>query len=61
MMTELTTETELRFSVKTVSTEDMINMLEEDGWKQESMHFAENKISANAMASMLEDLGWKEN
>ena len=39
----------------------MISMLEEDGWKQESMHFAENKISANAMASMLEDLGWKEN
>lgn len=61
MMTELTTETELRFNVKTVSVEDRINMLEKDGWKQESMHFAENKISANAMASMLEDLGWKEN
>lgn len=61
MMAELTTETELRFNVKTISTENMINMLEEDGWKQESMHFAENKISANAMASMLEDLGWKEN
>ena len=61
MMTELTTETELRFNVKIISTEDMISMLEEDGWKQESMHFAENKISANAMASMLEDLGWKEN
>ena len=61
MMTELTTETELRFNVKTISTENMINMLEEDSWKQESMHFAENKISANAMASMLEDLGWKEN
>ena len=53
--------TELRFNVKTVSVEDMTNMLEEDGWKQESMYFAENKISANAMASMLEDLGWKEN
>ena len=53
MMTELTTETELRFNVKTISTENMINMLEEDGWKQESMHFSENKISANAMASML--------
>lgn len=53
--------TELRFNVKIISTENMINMLEEDGWKQESMHFAENKISANAMASMLEDLGWKEN
>lgn len=39
----------------------MTNMLEKDGWKQESMHFAENKISANAMVSMLEDLGWKEN
>ncbi|MCH4005508.1 MAG: hypothetical protein LKH59_06080 [Lactobacillus crispatus] len=61
MMTELTTETELRFNVKTISTENMISMLEEDGWKQESMYFAENKISANAMASMLEDLGWKEN
>lgn len=53
--------TELRFNVKTVSVEDRTNMLEKDGWKQESMHFAENKISANAMASMLEDLGWKEN
>lgn len=60
-MSKLITETELRFNVKTISTENMINMLEEDGWKQESMHFAENKISANAMASMLEDLGWKEN
>lgn len=60
-MSKLTTETELRFNVKTVSVEDMTNMLEEDGWEQESMHFAENKISANAMASMLEDLGWKEN
>ena len=34
MMTELTTETELRFNVKTVSVEDMTNMLEKDGWKQ---------------------------
>lgn len=60
-MSKLTTETELRFNVKTISTEDMTNMLEKDGWKQESMHFAENKISTNAMVSMLEDLGWKEN
>jgi hypothetical protein len=28
MMTELTTETELRFNVKTVSVEDRTNMLE---------------------------------
>ena len=34
MMTELTTETELRFHVKTISTEDMINMLEDLGWKE---------------------------
>ncbi len=34
MMTELTTETELRFNVKTVSVEDMISMLEDLGWKE---------------------------
>lgn len=34
MMTELTTETELRFNVKTVSVEDMTNMLEDLGWKE---------------------------
>ena len=34
MMTELTTETELRFNVKTISTEDMISMLEDLGWKE---------------------------
>lgn len=33
-MSKLTTETELRFNVKTISTEDMISMLEDLGWKE---------------------------
>lgn len=33
-MSKLTTETELRFNVKTVSVEDMTNMLENLGWKE---------------------------
>ena len=33
-MSKLTTETELRFNLKTISTEDMISMLEDLGWKE---------------------------
>ncbi len=33
-MSKLITETELRFNVKTVSVEDMTNMLEDLGWKE---------------------------
>lgn len=33
-MSKLTTETELRFNVKIVSVEDMTNMLEDLGWKE---------------------------
>lgn len=61
MMNEVLNATELHFATKKFTAEDMVTMLEEQGWGQEEMHFAENKISAGEMASMLEGLGWKEN